>query len=168
MSDETPQDSKTFDPTPQRKKQFRDEGKVASSKDVTSAVMFIASLLAFGFVGGDLFKGFAQSIRLTIEQVGTEGGRGGSLWDILAQQGSTIGPSALLFAVLVIGSVLLISAFQTGFLWAPKNIAFKPDRIAPLKKLGQILNPKQAGMQVLLSTLKMAKMTNRGRCIKND
>ena len=48
-----PQDSKTFDPTPQRKKQFRDEGKVAQSKDVTSAVMFVASLLAFGFVGGD-------------------------------------------------------------------------------------------------------------------
>ena len=155
MADETPQDSKTFDPTPQRKKQFRDEGKVAQSKDVTSAVMFVASLLAFGFVGGDLFSGFGQSIRIAIEQVGSEGGRGGSLWDILAQQGSTVGPATLTFAFLVIGSVMLISAFQTGFLWAPKNIAFKPDRIAPLKKLSQILNPKQAGMQILLSSLKI-------------
>jgi flagellar biosynthetic protein FlhB len=155
MADDTPQDSKTFDPTPQRIKQFREEGKVAMSKDVTSAVMFVASLLAFGFVGTDLFKGFGHAIRITIEGVASDAGRGGSIWDVLANHVDIIGPPTLVFAFLVIGSVLMISALQTGFLWAPKNIAFKPDRIAPLKKLGQILNPKQAGMQVLLSSLKI-------------
>lgn len=156
MADDTPQDSKTFDPTPQRIQQFRDDGKVASSKDVISAVMFIAALIAFSLIGQDLFMGFGQAIRTTIEQIGQDGGRSASLLTTLSSQLGAIGAPLGMFAILVIGGVLGASLLQTKFLWAPKNIGFKWSRIAPISKLGQILNPKMAGMQVLMSAMKIA------------
>jgi flagellar biosynthesis protein FlhB len=94
MADDTPQDSKTFDPTPQRIQQFRDDGKVASSKDVISAVMFIMALIAFSLIGQDLFMGFGQAIRTTIEQIGQDGGRSATLWTTLSGQLGVIGPPA--------------------------------------------------------------------------
>jgi flagellar biosynthetic protein FlhB len=155
MSQDTPQDSKTFDPTPQRIQQFREEGKVASSKDVTSAVMFVASLLAFAFIGEDLFEAFGQAIRVTIEQLGADGGQSIGVWDSLVHAVQFVGPSMAVFGILVIGGVLAASFGQTRFLWAPKNLGFKWERINPVAKIAQILNPKQAGMQVLLSAMKI-------------
>lgn len=156
MSQDTPQDSKTFDPTPQRIQQFREDGKVATSKDVTSAVMFVASILAFAFIGEDLFKGFGQAIKVAIEQIGNDGGQSYGVWDALIQEVQIIGPSMAVFAILVIGGVLAASFGQTRFLWAPKNLGFKWERVNPVAKIGQILNPKQAGMQVLLSAMKIS------------
>ena len=41
------QDSKTFDPTPQRIQQFRKEGKVAVSKDIIAVAVLAIGMLGF-------------------------------------------------------------------------------------------------------------------------
>jgi flagellar biosynthesis protein FlhB len=152
MSDQ-PQDSKTFDPTPQRISQFREEGKVAVSKDVTSTMSLATSLFGFAVLGPPLFDGMRVATASTLSTAGMSSEAG--FWDAFTKQLAVVAPPAVGVALLIAVTLIATTLWQTNFLIATKSLGFKPERLNPINKLKELLNPKKAAVTVLLSVGKM-------------
>jgi flagellar biosynthetic protein FlhB len=124
---------KSQEATPHRRQQAREEGQVARSQDLASAVLLIVALAALLLMGGPAVHFF---IRLAEQQLG------GDPWlsadaDFLRQQWSAIG-MGLGQVVLPIFGVMLLAAvavnlLQVGFLFLPDKLAPDISRIDPLK-----------------------------------
>ena len=59
MADEETSDNRTEDPTPRRRQQARDEGRVAKSQEFAAASMLIAGTLFLAGFGGRAIGRFA-------------------------------------------------------------------------------------------------------------
>ena len=151
MADDTGQE-KEYDPSPEKLRKSRAEGKVAQSKDVISAAQLLMAMLAFGMLGGPLFDQVIVATGWTIEQAaGNPIGDTPTLSAVTAHMLRTIGPSLIMFCILMLIAVLSAGFAQTGFLWAPMSMVPKPEKMNPITKLGQLLNPKKLSMNLLLA-----------------
>lgn len=155
MAEETENDERTLDPTPRRRKEFRDQGKVAVSKDLAGAIELAAVVAGFLLIGNALLTGLTGLVAWTFAHAGDDGGVGLSAGDVLATS-----MSALLFPTLALTSLVVVTTLaayfvQTGFLIKLSNAAPKGSRLAPLKRLGEIFSPKQGSIKVLLTLLKL-------------
>jgi flagellar biosynthesis protein FlhB len=132
------QAQRTEEPTPRRKQRARDEGQVASSRDLTAALQFLASvilLMAFapGVVAGIVrtMRGLLRAaFKPSIERGDFEGLGAAALNDSLSflwSFGATL---------LVVG--LTVHMAQTGFALSAKRLTPDFKRLNPLEKLKQI------------------------------
>ena len=132
------QAEKTEQPTPRRKQKAREEGQVASSRELTSAVQFavaVGLLIVFGDqIGAGLRQGmhglFQEAFRESISV------------ERLRLMVMTLGLEPLSF-VGVLGGVLLSLAVlmqlaQTGFAISPKRLQPDVSRLNPGPKLRQL------------------------------
>lgn len=155
MADEQ-KEQRTHEPTPKRKQEFRDEGRVTLSRDVASAAQLVVALLAFSTVGGAILDGLLEGATYSFSHSAAAGGAG----PILAEAASGAFASVLfaaapatiaLMLILSLGATLALIA-QIGFLWAPKALGFKASR---LWQLGQVLGLRRVSIQLLLATFKV-------------
>jgi|SRR3989344_4354237 len=118
---ESSQEDKTEDPTAQRMEEFRKEGHVAQSRELTAFFVLTACLLAMYFAGPSLFAGFFQIFSDMLAQSATtmitDETIGGILIEMLKSTGAIVLPIS--FAGFVAG--VLGSLTQIGF-----NISLKP------------------------------------------
>lgn len=131
---------KTQDPTPHRRQQARDEGQVAHSQDLGSAVLLVAACGALLAWGGSLAKFL---VNYSEQQLGgrawlsIDTGFISSHWNALAME---LGRHCLpLLATLVLAGIL-VNLGQTGFLFLPQKIGFDLTRLDPLAALGRIFS----------------------------
>ena len=131
MAEDTAQE-KTEQPTAKRLSKARDEGKVAKSREVNSAVLLGGALLFFGLYGGPWMRGLIGTFRRGLNLYAfMEEGKGVhnlyAYWagEILA----LVAPIFLLFFLLSI----VASVSQIGFLLAPKQLAPKLEKLNPLQ-----------------------------------
>lgn len=156
MAEDTGQD-KTEEPTEKKKKDSRDKGEVAHSRELDSLGVILAAAVALGV----WFPSMANQARSFTSRLLTEGVENPlsliqdplellteSTWLVLA----LVGP--LLLAAFVVAFVL--AAGQVGFVWSWKSMEFKPERLDPLKGLKNKVASKQAFVEWLKS---MAKVT---------
>ncbi len=125
-------------PTPRRKQKARDEGQVASSRELTAALQFGAAVLMLSLYGGDAMKALQASLRglfaeayrdsMTIERL-----RGVSA-ALLLEPLSFLG----VFAVVLISLGILVHLAQTGFALAPKRLQPDFKRLSPFSKLREM------------------------------
>lgn len=123
---------KTQDPTPHRRQKAREEGHVAKSQDLGSAVLLLVGMLALLLSGGAMVEYLA---RFTQRQLGGEAWLAADLPFTLAQFNSTI--QGLAGTVLPIMGLVLLAAIgvnmaQVGFLFVPGRLAPDINRIDPL------------------------------------
>lgn len=159
MSEESAQD-RELEPTPHRIEEFRRDGRVAMSRDVSSAVGLAAAVLAFGLLGQPLWSSSAGALAWVLEHVGDDGGRGLEMRQVLAVLFSAMGGPALALGLTVAVAAILAGLFQTRFNWAPKALGFKWNRINPVSKLGELFSPQKGGVRVLLAVAKIAAATS--------
>ena len=155
MAEGPEKDERTLDPTPRRKKEFRDQGKVAVSRDLAGAIELAAVVAGLLLIGNALLTGITGLVAWTFNHVGDDAGAGLSAGDILATA-----LSALLFPTLALTGLVIVTTLaayfvQTGFLIKLDNAAPKGSRLAPLKRLAELFSPKQATIKVLLTLLKL-------------
>jgi flagellar biosynthetic protein FlhB len=155
MSEEPDKDEKTLDPTPRRQKEFRDQGKVAVSRDLAGAIELAAVIAALFLVGNALLGGVSGLVAWTFNHAGDGGGQALSPGDVLA---TTL--SALLFPTLALSGIVIVTTLaayfvQTGFLFNFGNAAPKGSRLAPFKRLAEIFSPKTGTVKVLLTLAKL-------------
>ncbi|NVO22083.1 EscU/YscU/HrcU family type III secretion system export apparatus switch protein [Donghicola sp. C2-DW-16] len=131
---------KTEDPTPRRKEQAREDGKVVTSKEVFvlfSIISAMAIISAAGSMGETLAGSWASWLR----------------WDSSEQLDSIIIQrlKEALWALFLIGMgigipmlalTIGVQAAMGGLNWAPKAMAFKPDKMDPLKGLKRMVSMK--------------------------
>ncbi|MCK9479807.1 MAG: flagellar biosynthesis protein FlhB [Firmicutes bacterium] len=150
-----PTEDKTEKPTPQKRKQTREEGQVLKSNDVSTAFSLIVMFSAIKFFGGF----FVQKINACTTHYLTSFYHGGEV--LTVQDVSAIFLNAALsFFITMIPilstaavSAILINYLQIGFLLSPKALQPKFSRINPFGGLKKIFSMRSV-VELLKSAIK--------------
>ena len=155
MADDSDQD-KTEDPTPQRKREAREEGNVARSQDLTSTALIAGLLVALYAFGPNLLDSWRQVTLLML------GGDEIARLDVrdLTQTMKDVGEIlargvAPIFASVVVLAVAANLA-QVGFLYSPKKLAPNLGALNPLKGFGKIFGSGKSYIALLMNLGKMS------------
>jgi flagellar biosynthesis protein FlhB len=135
-----PGGDKTQDATPHRRRQAREEGQVARSQDLGSAVLLLLGLMCLLFLGGGLIEYLGQY---------TRGQLGGAAWlradgqFVAAEWTATLASLARhllpIMGILFVGAVL-VNMLQVGILFLPQKLAPDLTRIDPIKGFGRVFS----------------------------
>jgi len=135
-----PSGDKTQEATPHRRRQAREQGQVARSQDLGSAVLLLLGLVCLLLLGGGL-----------IEYLGhyTRGQLGGAAWlkadgqFVISQWTATLLALARyllpIMGLLFVGAVL-VNMLQVGVLFLPQKLAPDLTRIDPIKGFGRVFS----------------------------
>lgn len=131
---------KSQEPTPHRRQQAREQGQVAKSQDLASAVLLILGLICLMMLGGGLVDFLGQ---YTGRQLGGDAWLSVDLDFAVAEWNSAL--TALARTVLPIFGVLLLGAvgvnlFQIGFLFLPEKLAPDLTRLDPIKGVRRLFS----------------------------
>jgi flagellar biosynthesis protein FlhB len=131
---------KTLDPTPHRRQQARQEGHVARSHDLVSAVMLLVGLAALVTLGGALVAFLIDMCRHQLggePRLAVDSGWAVSQWNtLLWALGRRLLP---IFGLLLLAGVA-VNVLQTGFLFLPQRVAFDLNRLSPLGGLRRVFS----------------------------
>lgn len=141
MDNENSQE-KTFDATPRRLEQLREQGQVLRSRDLVAALILGVTILIFFTLGEWMVRGifaFMQSM-LTIEQ-GALDNFDKNFWFYFSGILKIFLFVSPIFALIFL--VALMSPFLLGgFIFSSKAIAFKGNRISPLQGIKRMFSGK--------------------------
>lgn len=132
---------KSQDPTPHRRQQAREQGQVAKSQDLGSAVLLLLGLLCLMMLGGavvEFLEGYAR------RHLGEDGAwLSADLNFALAEWNTTLSAMARvmlpLFGILLLGAVG-INVVQIGFLFLPEKLTPDITRLDPLKGIKRLFS----------------------------
>lgn len=131
---------KTFDPTAHRRQQARDQGQVAFSQDLGSAMLLLIGGMLFLMMGGQIVEFMIGLMRRDLESVGTLAVDPSEMmrhwYAIMAGLAAIVFP---MMGYLVLGAVLTNLA-QVGFLFLPDRLSPDFSRISPVQGLKRIFS----------------------------
>jgi flagellar biosynthetic protein FlhB len=121
-------EGRTEEPSEHKLRKAREEGKVAKSVEVTSAVMLLAGILAVAALSGSMLRTLLAMLRWFLSNAASPNALSGALVPVF--MGYLVRISlpllAIMFVVAVAGNVI-----QVGFLFTAKPIALDVSRIVP-------------------------------------
>lgn len=124
---------KSQDPTPHRRQKAREDGQVAKSQDLGSAVLLLAGMLILLTAGRTASSFVADYTRRLL---------GGEPWlqadpnfAVTVWNGTVAGMAGVLLPIfgLMLVAAIVVNLAQIGFLFLPKKIAFDITKLDPLK-----------------------------------
>jgi len=131
---------KSQEPTPHRRQKAREEGQVAKSQDLGSAVMLILGLVCLMTLGTGVVEFLDDFSR---RQLGGEAWLSADLDFVITQFNGTVSGMAgcllPIFGLLLVGAVA-VNLAQVGFLFIPKKLAPDITRLDPLKGLQRMFS----------------------------
>lgn len=137
---EEPQEERTEEPTEKRRREFREKGQVAQSREVNTAMLLTGVLILWSFYAPvfwtDLKAFLAFFWRLCGEFTLTPGSFRQMLLFILAQSAALLWP--LLLAGLVLG--FLSGYLQIGLLFTTKPLQPDLNKLNPIKGMGRLFS----------------------------
>ncbi|MEE2906721.1 MAG: EscU/YscU/HrcU family type III secretion system export apparatus switch protein [Planctomycetota bacterium] len=146
---------RTEEATPRRLREAREEGNVARSQDLTSAIALgLATLAAWGMTHYIFGEGQSMIRRLLDLSSMDQAAAPATAWQALAHVGWSTMRGLLPFLLLVLAGTWLAQIVQVGFLFSAKSIRFRPDRLDPINGIKRILGPSGL-IRVSLDSLKV-------------
>jgi len=146
---------KTQEPTPHRRQQAREQGQVARSQDLGSALLLLAALLILLMMGPPLIEFFG---RFATKQLGGEACLSADADFAVGQWLSTISMLAK-YVLPILGLIMLAgiasNLMQVGFLFLPEKVAFDLTRLDPLAGLGRMFSLTN-GVHLVFGIFKIA------------
>jgi flagellar biosynthetic protein FlhB len=141
--------------SPQRHQQAREQGRVAKSRDLASAIVLLGGILVLWFLGRDV----VQLLGLLAQtSLGREAWQTADIGFAVEQWNWTVGNLARVLLP-ILGSLLLLAVLghvsQVGVLLLPGKLAPDPNRINPLAVLRRVAAPGNL-LDGGLATLKVA------------
>ncbi len=128
---------KTEPATPRQRKQFREKGQVAKSKEITTLFTLLGCLVYFYFFGAQIFEDVANILRTNFDLAGEldlDAERMQALFVVNIELFARIvGP----FFVMILVLTLLPNVVQTGWLFTAKPLAPDLTRIDPISNFKQ-------------------------------
>ncbi len=147
------QGEKQFDPTEQRREQFAKDGRFARSRDasgVAATLAVVGVLLGTRATIGDACDNLFKITHGDLTAIAR-----GQPGDVLRLAGESMiaitAPAALAAAV----AAVVVGLAQTGLRLNLDAVGFKASRLDPISRLQQMLSPKQALTEVLMSILRV-------------
>ena len=151
-------DHKTEKPTQRRRQQGREQGQVARSRELSSALAIAGAIALLSWRAEVSVHNWSSDMRtwLAAASSGSLHIPTLTLWTAI----STIrwaGPVAIIAWILAIAS----SFAQGGFNWAPSALAFKPERLSPASRIKQFfsINALSGLLRSLIPTLVILYLT---------
>lgn len=148
-------EERTEEPTEKRRREFREEGKVAQSKEVNTALLLSSALLLWVWYAPDFVDGLQRFLAGFWDQSG--------YWDVTPKSvagwlGSGLAHLGLLLAPFLVLSIVVgfLSGYvQFGWLFSVK--ALQPDikKMDPIKGASKFVSLK-SGMELVKSIAKIA------------
>ncbi len=153
MADE----EKTEQATPKKRKEAREEGRVAKSIELNTAFLLLTSVIFFYFNTNSLYKKLSNTFVYFINlsshfEINT------ATFPILVKDityimFSILGP----FLIIILAASLLINIAQIGFMVTPKAIEFKLDKLNPVNGIKNMFSVRSFG-ESIKSALKASVM----------
>lgn len=145
---------KTEAPTPRRRQEAREQGNVARSRDVPSAVLLLGVLILLNWFGPGLMHAMRK---VTERMLGDELSRPhvGTLGADLAAGALAVAAAMAPFMIGVVAIVMLANILQVGLLFTPKRLKPKLDTLSPIKGIKKIFGKGQALVQLGMNLLKL-------------
>ncbi|MBF0621518.1 MAG: flagellar biosynthesis protein FlhB [Magnetococcales bacterium] len=154
MAEDSDKDSKTEEPTPKRLEESRKKGQVATSREVSTAFLFLGTVLLFFFQGQALWQSLQNKMRFLLS---------GQITDDLTREGVE-----LLFEELVIEVMkdllpffmtlmvlaILAALVQHGFMVSWEAVAPKFSKVNPLSGLKRLFSMRSL-VEMIKSVIKM-------------
>ncbi len=145
MANEKSDQEKTEEPTARQLQKAREEGNVSLSKEISSVVLMIAALLMFIGVGGFIY----DRITYLFENFLYTSGMGfidqsdaiSHLTTALYVGLEIIMPTSIILLIMAIG----VNIIQTRGAFSAKAMAFKGNKLNPIKGMGKIFSTKGLG-----------------------
>ena len=148
-------EGRTFDATEVKKRKSREEGKVAKSSDMISAVVLLAGVVVIFLLGGYLMRVMTDTCRFYFSHI-TEFDTSSSLLPYGFMTVQFLRAVLPIFAVSV-AVALLINIGQVGFFITGKPLIPKPDRIMPKwDRLKNAMFSRQAAFNLFKTFVKIA------------
>lgn len=136
---------KTFDPTPQRLRKAREEGRVPRSTDLTAAVALLAGVVLLFSLGGRVLHGLHRATGAILSGDGTANPT--RMDDLPALAGyslQSLAYAALPLLLTLMAVAAAVTAGQVGFMVTGQPLAPKWSRINPLSGLKNLFNARAA------------------------
>lgn len=152
-----PEDSfqeKTEQATPRKRREAREEGNVAQSTEVNSAIVLLVGIVGLKFLASYYLNGLyfiSQFVftRLSVIEITTS-----NATDYLTQGVKFLGMVMAPLALLILIAGVLSNVLQSGFLISGKALAPKFSKLNPLKGLKRMVSMKSL-VEVLKGLLKV-------------
>ena len=156
--------SKTEKPTPRRMEQARENGQVAKSQDLNSAVVLGAATLVLMFVGPSTYNTFYSTLRYTFSHLSTKTMTTTSFGQLLAD--TTISVIWLLMPILILicAMATLGNLLQVKPLFTLKPLQPKLEKINPVSGFKRLWAMRSI-VEVVKSLIKMAIIGGGGYLI---
>jgi len=146
---------RTEAPTPRRRLEARQQGNIARSHDLTSAVLLVGGLL--------LMKWFGPALILALRDIVHKFLSADSLTDLGTQRVGTqvmfcLGRASSALAPLLVGAmvlVIVVNLAQVGLNFSPQRLAINFAALNPARGFNKIFAFRQSGPQLLLNLLKV-------------
>ena len=141
---------RTEKPTLKKKKDARERGQVAHSRDLAGALSFVAIVLALAWVGTGMLSRLAARFVDAFTRLGDVRGDVGpaaiaaEVWADAGIFASLVAPPALLAVAISISA----SVAQTGWVFSPKAVHLKWERLNPATGVSKF-SPKYGGLELV-------------------
>lgn len=146
---------KTEAPTPRKRQEARDQGRIAKSTDLNSALMLLGGIVAMRWFGLDMLNAMMRALRENLTIADAKAATTIDASHIIITTGtvllSAVGPILVTLASIAILSNLL----QVGPVFVTEPLVPKLDRLNPLGGIGRVFNVRTL-MQLVMSLLKLA------------
>jgi flagellar biosynthetic protein FlhB len=141
--------------TPRRRRQAREEGKVARSQELNSAFILLAALGLLGVAGPFMIQRIAGLTRSILAATGRVDLRADLLMDYFSQGAPEILLTLAPLAGTVLAVGLLVNFAQVGLVISWKPLTPRLDALSPKRGLGRIFS-KRGALELLKSLFKVA------------
>jgi flagellar biosynthesis protein FlhB len=146
---------KTEAPTPRRRQEAREQGNIARSQDLTSAVLLIGGLLLLKWFGMNLLS----ALRSIVEQMlSVRSLSNANPYSIADQAFGALGQIAVNVAPVLVGVMLIVIAVniaQVGLILSPARIQPNLEALNPFRGIGKILGRGQGPIHLLMNIVKV-------------
>jgi flagellar biosynthetic protein FlhB len=150
---------KTEAPTPRKRQEARDQGKIARSRDIGTAVLIIGSMMLLKSYG----PGVVAMLRMLVEEMlGPQAMADTTASGALLDSSRSVIAMGMALAPLLIGMVLMVviaDILQVGLVFNGKRLQPNLAALNPFKGVGRLFGKGVKPIQGAISLAKMAVVT---------
>ncbi|MDD3295118.1 MAG: flagellar biosynthesis protein FlhB [Geobacteraceae bacterium] len=146
--------SKTEQPTEKKLSEARKKGSPPMSRDMTSTVTLLCSILALYALGGYMLNTIKETCRSMLAGAGKVQITPAMAQNLLESQFVSIGGILAPFMVMVMIAGIIAVVLQGGVSFSAERITFKLDKLNPVAGAKKLFN-KKAAVEALKSILKI-------------
>lgn len=135
---------KKHEATPYRRAKAREEGNVARSQDLGSAVLLLVGVVALDWFGPGLYGQLMGMVRSAMAESTYTSADPRTQIALLARLGWASSTSLLPLLGVMLTTAVVVHVGQTGLLWLPDKLNIDPSRINPLQGFSRLFSVANA------------------------